>query len=213
MKSNDLIEALKVLAAQRPVFHSEADFQHALAWLLHERHPAANVRLEYRPARLKRKAYIDIWIEAEGAIYAIELKYKTRGLRVTVGGEPFDLLNQSAQDQARYDFCRDINRLETLAKYYPGLTGFALLLTNDPNYWRPGGRESNIDMAFRLHEGAVLEGTLDWASHASSGSKSGRINPISLSHKYVMKWTPYSTNGDLCNSEFRMTMVATTADE
>ena len=31
---HDVLGVLPVLAAERPVFHSEADFQHALAWAL-----------------------------------------------------------------------------------------------------------------------------------------------------------------------------------
>ncbi len=41
------IEALlATLAGSRKVFHSEADFQHALAWQIHEAMPDSQVRLE-----------------------------------------------------------------------------------------------------------------------------------------------------------------------
>ena len=39
-------EILSALAEQRPVFHSEADFQHAFAWEIHQQLPMASVRLE-----------------------------------------------------------------------------------------------------------------------------------------------------------------------
>ena len=29
-------DALEALAEQRPIFHSEADFQHAIAWEIHK---------------------------------------------------------------------------------------------------------------------------------------------------------------------------------
>ncbi len=35
------------LAAHRPIFHSEADFQHALAWQIHEAMPDCEIRLEW----------------------------------------------------------------------------------------------------------------------------------------------------------------------
>ena len=38
------------LAAKRPIFHSEADFQHALAWEVQLAHPNAGIRLEKRVA-------------------------------------------------------------------------------------------------------------------------------------------------------------------
>jgi hypothetical protein len=37
-----------VSCAPRPLFHSEADFQHALAWRLQEQHRQISIRLEYR---------------------------------------------------------------------------------------------------------------------------------------------------------------------
>ena len=36
-------------ARDRPVFHSEADFQHALAWCIHEAIPDGGCRLEFKP--------------------------------------------------------------------------------------------------------------------------------------------------------------------
>lgn len=203
----DPLTVLKALAERRPVFHSEADFQHALAWTIHEQHPDFNVRLEYRPGRLKEKAYVDIWLQDGAWEYAIELKYKTGRLQVTVDEEPFNLLNQSAQDQARYDFCRDIGRIETLAGAYPGLTGSAVFLTNDRSYWRMSGRDGNVDHAFRLHEEAKLGGTLAWASHALPGTTKGRTNAICLAGQYLLNWMTYSRCGEVGNNEFRIAVV------
>lgn len=42
----DIEQVLKELAKKRPVFHSEADFQHALAWEIQITYPDANIRLE-----------------------------------------------------------------------------------------------------------------------------------------------------------------------
>ncbi|MFB3894361.1 MAG: hypothetical protein ACE15C_20345 [Phycisphaerae bacterium] len=207
MRDVDLITILKALAERRPAFHSEADFQHALAWIIHEHHPTAKVRLEYRPARLKRKTYVDIWIEHANEMCAIELKYKTRRLQATVGEEPFDLLDQSAQDIARYDFCKDIGRIEALASAYPGLTGFAVLLTNDQGYWRKSGRDGNVDGAFRVHEAAKLCGRLEWAGHASPGTTNGRTEAICLTGQYPLAWRTYSKCGSVRNSEFRVVVA------
>jgi len=48
-----LQQVLTVLAERRPVVHSEADFQHALAWEAHRLDPDLRVRLETHP-RAKR---------------------------------------------------------------------------------------------------------------------------------------------------------------
>ena len=53
----DIQAAMQRLAPVRPVFHSEADFKHALAWALQEGSPTLRVQLEYRPFPDKR-AYL-----------------------------------------------------------------------------------------------------------------------------------------------------------
>ena len=108
------------------MFHSEADFQHALAWAIHQSLPDARVRLEFRPSWLSSRTYLDIWVEHEGRALALELKYKTRRLRESVGGEVFDLLDQSAQDIGRYDFLKDLQRLEAVVASRPDTTGCAI---------------------------------------------------------------------------------------
>ena len=85
------------LAQTRPVFHSEADFQHAFAWRIREAMPDCQVRLEYNlfPDE-RRRTYLDIWLP--GLEVAIELKYFTRQLEATHEEERFVLRGQGAQD-------------------------------------------------------------------------------------------------------------------
>ena len=68
---------MRKLAIERPLFHSEADFQHALAWRSREEHPNSGVRLEYKPPTNagEERMQLDIWLVRLGV--AIELKYKT----------------------------------------------------------------------------------------------------------------------------------------
>ncbi len=228
----NLVEILKTLADRRPIFHSEADFQHALAWIIHEQHPDLAVRLEKRLGTQEPRAYIDIWVEHNGAIYAIELKYKTKLLQFEVGDELFDLRDQSAQDLGRYDFCKDLQRIETLADAYPDMSGFAVFLTNDHVYWQERARGDQADRAFRLHEGAKrhrqqqrsgvkpadgafrlhegakLAGKLKWKSGVSSGTTTGRTDAICLKQQYSLKWMDYSKCGPETNSQFRMLIVS-----
>lgn len=142
------------LARSRPVFHSEADFQHALAWQLHTDHPEARIRLETRPRPGVR---VDISAVIDGRRLAIELKYLLRGLTATIEGEIFALPSQGAQDIRRYDFIKDIGRLEILRATGLADDAFAIGLTNDPSYWRGEFRSGVADEAFRLSEGRVLE--------------------------------------------------------
>jgi hypothetical protein len=189
----DLPSLLAQLSLQRPLFHSEADFQHALAWEIHTHYLDAKIRLEYRPARIDARMYVDLWVVlANGVTWALELKYKTRHLDIDLDGETYRLLNQSAQDQARYDFLRDAYRLEQLAAAHAGVIGAAVLLTNDSSYWTHPRSVSSADAAFRVHEGRTIAGPLAWGTVASAGTMQRRETPIPLSGNYQAAWAPYS---------------------
>lgn len=174
------------LSARRPIFHSEADFQHALAWQIHEMQKDSDIRLEYR-IQEKPPTYLDIWLPSEEI--AIELKYCTRKLKIDWKGESFDLKGQSSQDTRRYDFLKDIHRLEQVSANW----GLAVLLTNDPLFWKPPSprREPTFDADFRIHKKRVVAGELAWSDHASEGTKKGRASPICLSNTYSMHWKDY----------------------
>lgn len=181
------------LARTRPVFYSEADFQFALAWHIQEQMPNCSVRLEYRPCE-DQATYLDIWIPTLGT--AIELKYKTRQLSVSLppDAELFSLRDHSAMDLARYDFLADVQRLERVVRERgPVRQGFAVFLTNDRRYWSiPEGETAADDAAFRLHESRQLSGTLMWAHRQRLTAKRDRQQPVVLSGSYEMCWHTYS---------------------
>jgi uncharacterized protein YjbI with pentapeptide repeats len=157
----DLNLLLATLANKRPVFHSEADFQHALAWELQLLDPNVNIRLEYRPPWLDRRNYMDIWVIDEDTATAIELKYKTRSVDISIGGEQFALQNHAAQDLGRYDFVKDIERLERVVAAGRQVVGYAIILTNDPTYWSLPGKSDSVDanLGFADLRQADLTGT------------------------------------------------------
>ena len=75
----DIEGLLNSLAEVRKVFHSEADFQHALAWQIHQAAPDSQVRLEVDAfPDQDRRRFLDIWLPVDGI--AIELKYVTKKL-------------------------------------------------------------------------------------------------------------------------------------
>ncbi len=67
------------LAEERPVFHSEADFQHAFASRLHLERPDARIRLE---ARARAGVRLDLLAALDSWRVAIEFKYLLRRLVV-----------------------------------------------------------------------------------------------------------------------------------
>jgi hypothetical protein len=182
---------VKELQKERQLFHSEADFQHALAWEIHRHHPSAAVRLETNLG-LSQRALVDIWVKDGDTNYAIELKYKTSKLDVTCQGEEFHILNHGAQDIGRYDFIRDICRLESFVGTHPRTIGYALFLTNDENYWKRTKRLTTADAMFRLHDNCTLKGELRWSAATGKGTMNGRENPLNLRGSYVVQWSDYS---------------------
>lgn len=203
----DIHSVMKVLAAQRKVFHSEADFQHAFAWELHLRQPNASIRLE-KPLRTAGKSlHLDFLIEHAGKSVAVELKYKTRSLKLSLDGEDFHLSSHSAQDLGRYDFIKDICRLEEITSTISDCEGWAIMLTNDSAYWKTPLNTETVDAAFRLTEGRILNGDLAWTDQASAGTKKNRESDLSVSGKYKLAWEDYSSVTSQSYSDFRYLAV------
>lgn len=202
----DLHVVMRTLAGKRPVFHSEADFQHALAMEIARLDPAAQVRLEYRPLSDER-VYLDLWIGGGNRSLAIELKYKTRLASVKWKGERFDLANQGAQDLGAYDVWKDVQRLENVCSRRNGIEGYVILLSNDASYWTGTANEGTVGGAFRLQEGRVAGGGLSWASHAADGTMRGREEPIALRGSYHISWRDYFRFGTGTGLTFRYVII------
>jgi hypothetical protein len=186
----ELRDVLNTLAKVRPVFYSEADFQHALAWELHSRHIGAHIRLERHVLPDLR---LDLSFNLGECVTAIELKYKTSRLNVLIGDEEFQLQNQAAEPPNRYLVIEDLVRVERILSAGKATEGFVVFLTNNSRYWNPGlehGRD--ISAAFRIHEGRRLSGTLAWAAQAASGTMGKHSAPLKLTGEYLTKWSDYS---------------------
>lgn len=200
---NEVVTALRALSTRRPLFWSEADFQFALAWELKTRFATAEIRLE-RPFEVEgRLLHLDLLAAHQGRRWGIELKYRTLGLSHEIDGERFRLRDQSAEDHGRYDFLKDVERLEHLIEADHIDAGVAILLTDCRRFWRPSGHEAPNDAAFRVHEGCELTGSLAWAPTAGPGSTKGREHPIVLRGSYRALWEDYSDLGDVPGGHFR----------
>ena len=183
----DIHRIMESLATRRPVFHSESDFQFALAWQIHESIPDCEVRLEFKPFPDERM-YLDIWLPT--LEIAIELKYLTRNLDIECGGERF-VLTDGARDIESYDCVKDIQRLERITDWGSAEHGIAIVLTNDPWHWE-GPRRQTIGDAFCLYEGRELMGEMAWATRAGRGSTQGRAESLLLEGSYDLRWENYS---------------------
>ena len=101
------------LGKRFPLFHSEDDFKFQLAWLIKELYPVTIVNLE-RKLRLDFSDRTDLVVSCSNSLIPIELKYKNIKLDAVINKERYILKYQGARDYARYDFLRDIWRIETL---------------------------------------------------------------------------------------------------
>lgn len=152
-------------------------------------------------------AKIDIWAEKGGEAIAIEVRYKTALLRTIYNGKSIDLKNQGAQDIARYDYLKDLQKLETVVtQRQPNTKGYAMLITNDHNYWKESTRVTSVDEAFRIYQGRVVHGELSWKD-ASGGTIENREESISINGLYRLKWEPFLILGTGKNETFQVLIV------
>ena len=150
--------------------------------------------------------YLDLWLP--DIRVAVELKYCTRKLKVEHNGESFALRHQAAQDVRRYDFLKDIQRLEQVCRELGEVrAGFAILLTNDHLYWEQPSRPNTVDATFRLHDGRRVTGEMAWSEHASSGTTKSRENPIRLAGSYELQWRDYADVGGARHGQLRYLAV------
>lgn len=188
----DLAGILDTLCKKRCLFHSEADFQFALAWEIQAKYPAANVRLKYCRKHAPTM-HIDILAELDGQIYPIELKYKTFELETQIGEESYHLKSHGAQDIRKYDCLIDLQRLEQYSSLFERFScGFAVWLTNDPLYWSAPKHAGTMAEAFSLAEGTCKTGTMQWAPHMGEGTSRNRTDMICLYGSYSIHWREYS---------------------
>lgn len=190
MELPELRDILSQLGGTRPIFHSEADFQHAFAWAINVRHPTARVRLE---EHVRPGVHLDLSFEVGGQRTRVELKYLVRAYSAIRDGEHFQLRSQATQDIRRYDVALDLVRLEQLVEGRVVDAGLAIVLTNDAGYWQESRNSDTVDVAFRLHQGRRLSGTLAWGPSAGQATMRKRESALTLIGEYVTDWTDYSS--------------------
>jgi hypothetical protein len=201
----DVRLALDDLARSRPLFHSEADFQHALAWEIHRRHPECLVRLEWPPPDWE-SGRVDMFFRMQDRSVAIELKYGTRALRCEVNGESF-ALKEGAHDTGKAGFYRDIQRLERLVLTERRAdAGYAILLTNDWLYWQEPSHQATCAQ-FSTHEGRVVSsGVLKWAERTAESTKH-ECPEATIEGRYRLEWRPFSKPHPAKSAELRYLLV------
>ncbi len=201
----DLHHVMRSLAQKRPLFHSEADFLHALAWEMHlSVEHEVEVRLERPMKELGPNCRVDLWVGLPAGTMIVEVKYPTARLHLTLGDEEFDL-RDGAVDLTRYGFLKDLERCEKLAAV--GYGAYALMLTNDAGHWKKPGPKS-ISAKFSLEDGHSLgPGCYRWAEGTGAGSIKGYENDLNLCGSYQLQWQDYATQAGRPTGEFRYLLI------
>ena len=201
-----LEEILKSVYNNRNPFLSEAQLQFDLAIALEKHFESQSpdrykIYLEYPTVNTTTKArvYYDIMIKnVETKKYCpIELKYKTKNAPVIFDGTKIDLKNHAAQDLGRFDYLQDVERIENFNAFTSKVkeAGYAIILTNDHNYWS-AGRAGCIYDDFALNNGRKIDkGMKSWAvgTKVTSVGKS-RINGLTLKDSYCIEWEKLDIN-------------------
>lgn len=207
------------LRENEKLLFNERDLQMHLAVYLKERGHYDRVEVEYylptemlpeykKLATRNERLYLDIVVAKEGKYVPIELKYKTKEVAVAMErfGEPFSeaedsgtgvskghgaLKSHGAQDLGRYDFWKDVKRLELVKNRFGNVEGgLAVFLTNDTTYKaKPKGLIENFSMA----EGEPLPMEKHW-SDATRPTAEGRPD-FEVSKEYELRWQERQIGG------------------
>ncbi len=195
------------LSKHRRIFHSEADFQHALAWQIHTDFPDCEIRLEYKPISSENMS-VDIWAWIGDIQIALEVKYPAAKYINKQQDETFHLDKGGPLGTARYGFLKDIQRLEKFSGRKDTLC-FAVLLTNQQRLWEAPQRgwKQECDYQFRIHQNQWVNGHKTWAPKTSRKTRQSHPS-LDIKGRYVMRWQNYSRFRNVTkNSQFRYLAV------
>ena len=155
------------LDTNRELLFNERDLQMHLATFLRQTGHYDDVDVEYYVPLSELEGYIwnnelrmDVLVRKGREYLPIELKYKTRTVRKrllrfgeSVAEEVVVMKNQGAQDVGKYDFWKDVRRIEIVRNRFGNISnGLAVFVTNDPSYVQRGREESN-HIKFSMDEG------------------------------------------------------------
>ena len=157
------------LDTNKELLFNERDFQMHLATSLLKTDYYDDVDVEYYVPHTELEKYnyiwdnelkIDVLVRKGDEYLPIELKYKTKSVkkRIPRFGEQVSsdvevMKNQGAQDLGKYDFWKDVRRIEIVRKRFKTIkNGLAVFVTNDPSYLQSGRNTSN-HFEFSMVEG------------------------------------------------------------
>jgi len=218
----ELFSLLKVdihsfIARQTRLMFNEMDFQMQLGLFLRESGHYDNVEVEYflpthdtdilKGYEWDSNMRIDIVVSRQGKYIPVELKYTTRlvrrdAMRFGIEVKQLEVMrNQGAHDNIRYNFWKDVRRVELVKKIFPTVDhGLVVFLTCDPAYTKAPRRDSSCAPFSMAGEEPVGGGFMDW-----NGTPATRTShrPFHLDGRYQIKWIPVTID----DVEFHYTIL------
>lgn len=138
---------------------------------------------------------VDIVVSRGNEYVPIELKYVTK--KVVRDKERFGKLikgmeilrDQAAQDIRRYDFWKDVRRIELIKKNFPAVkNGFAVFLTNDPSY-KKDPRSTAVCYPFSMSGERIIGGAdIDWNGNPAASKGHRSRSHFRLEGGYKLLW-------------------------
>lgn len=151
-----------------------------------------------------QEMYVDIVVGKEGEYVPVELKYKKKQLKGDVElfgqnmGAGIILKNDQAHDFGRYEFWKDVRRIELLVKSFGKVkNGIALFVTNDESYKTASVAETHSEhFAMGNGTGTYHKDVNCCWPFDPLASKSYKTSPcFKLDNEHEVKWNNYTFGG------------------
>lgn len=241
--ANAIYEILERFGKQNRIFQKEAQFQHELAIeiannyldkdtkVILELSSITNTIIDKNSKAIRKKDESDIIIKnSKGEYIVIELKYKTikSNYDRNIYGN-IELTNQGAADLGKYDYLKDISRIEKfkekqtadftinpiLKKY---IAGYAIILTNEDKYWLMSKKLStkNTDMNYCITDDDIIQNNVElkWqiinkpkGKVVGNGKPFKERPPLKFRNKYKFKWLDYCDIKDKPKFRYLITSI------
>lgn len=210
-----MIDVMAHLAKQRAIFHDEYHFRAWLARSIQQKLADSELpELEFTGFYSEKGNKLDMQFSYGGKQVAVETKFKKGPL---AKGRPFPYESDwyfapksgTPDDISRYEFLRDIMRLESKALSDDNTIGCCLLLTNSQGMWKPAIKNDANDIQFRIDHG-IKHDTLEWLRKPPRNTLK---DPIQLLGKYSMVWRFFSRIPHIKNAEFWYLLVIVGGDD
>lgn len=217
--ANNLIQQVhtdveQFLSGESVLFSNESDLQLRLSCYLKHLGHYDRVEVEYYVPYQELKLlnsslnhtnfpwdsdlYIDIVVEKDGQFVPIELKYPTKDIwgaftrfGVAVTAKVPMLKNQGAQDIVRYNYWKDVRRIEALRQAYAEtiVGGLAVMVTNDSSYRTSPTSNSFGYSRFSIKDGRVVTQPQDRNMAWQNNVKVAATHPnFEIDNSYEIRW-------------------------